>query len=35
MGDGSVRWIKNSIANVVWFRLIVSNEGAVLSADQY
>jgi prepilin-type N-terminal cleavage/methylation domain-containing protein len=35
LGDGSVRFIKNSIANIVWFRLIVSNDGAILSADQY
>jgi prepilin-type N-terminal cleavage/methylation domain-containing protein/prepilin-type processing-associated H-X9-DG protein len=35
MGDGSVRFIKNSIANLVWFHLIVSNDGAVVSADEY
>jgi prepilin-type N-terminal cleavage/methylation domain-containing protein len=35
LGDGSVRFIKNSIANIVWFRLIVSNDGSVLSSDQY
>ena len=35
MGDGSVRFIKNSIANLVWFHLLVSNDGAVISADEY
>ena len=35
MGDGSVRFIKNSIANLVWFHLLVSDDGAVVSADQY
>jgi prepilin-type processing-associated H-X9-DG protein len=35
MGDGSVRWVKNSVANQVWFALLVSNEGMIVSADQY
>jgi prepilin-type processing-associated H-X9-DG protein len=35
MGDGSVRFIKNSIANQIWYSVLVSNEGTVLSADQY
>jgi prepilin-type processing-associated H-X9-DG protein len=35
MGDGSVRFIKNSIANLVWFELLVSNDGSIVSADQY
>jgi prepilin-type N-terminal cleavage/methylation domain-containing protein/prepilin-type processing-associated H-X9-DG protein len=35
MGDGSARFIKNSISNQIWFNLLVSNEGAVVSADQY
>jgi prepilin-type processing-associated H-X9-DG protein len=34
-GDGSVRFIKNSIANPVWFALLVSRDGMVLSADQF
>jgi prepilin-type N-terminal cleavage/methylation domain-containing protein/prepilin-type processing-associated H-X9-DG protein len=35
MGDGSVRFIKNSITEKIWFQLIVSQDGGVLSADQY
>ena len=35
MGDGSVRFIKNTIANQVWFELLVSNDGWILSSDQY
>jgi prepilin-type N-terminal cleavage/methylation domain-containing protein/prepilin-type processing-associated H-X9-DG protein len=35
LGDGSVRFIKNSIANPVWYALLVSNEGTVVSADQF
>ena len=34
-GDGSVRFIKNSIANKVWFALLVSRDGIVLTADQF
>lgn len=34
-GDGSVRFIKNSIANRIWYALLTSNEGTVISADQY
>ena len=35
LGDGSVRFIKNSIANVTWFSLMVSNDTWIISADQY
>jgi prepilin-type N-terminal cleavage/methylation domain-containing protein/prepilin-type processing-associated H-X9-DG protein len=35
MGDGSVRFIKNTIANQVWFELLVSNDGWILGSDQY
>jgi prepilin-type processing-associated H-X9-DG protein len=35
MGDGSVRFIKNSIANLVWFQILVSNDASIVSADQY
>ena len=35
MGDGSVRFIKNSIAHLVWFQILVSDDGSVVSADQY
>jgi len=34
-GDGSVRFIKNSVAQRVWFSLLVRKDGTVLSADQY
>jgi prepilin-type processing-associated H-X9-DG protein len=34
-GDGSVRFIKNSISNAVWIAVLVKNDGIVLSADQY
>jgi prepilin-type N-terminal cleavage/methylation domain-containing protein/prepilin-type processing-associated H-X9-DG protein len=33
--DGSVHFIKNSVANRVWYALLVSNDGTVLSSDQY
>jgi len=35
MGDGSVRFIKNSIAHLVWFQILVSDDASVVSADQY
>jgi prepilin-type N-terminal cleavage/methylation domain-containing protein/prepilin-type processing-associated H-X9-DG protein len=35
LGDGSVRFIKDSIANRTWYSLLVSNDGSVLSSDQY
>ena len=35
MGDGSARFIKDSIANIIWYRLLVSNDQSVMSADQY
>jgi len=35
MGDGSVRFIKNSISNLIWFQILVSNDASVVSADQY
>ena len=35
MGDGSVRFIKNSIANLTWYQLLVSIDGSIISADQY
>jgi prepilin-type processing-associated H-X9-DG protein len=35
LGDGSVRFIKNSISNNTWFSLIVSNDTWIVSADQY
>ena len=34
-GDGSVRFIKNSIANSVWIDILAKADGAVLSSDQY
>ena len=35
LGDGSVRFIKNSIANMTWFSLIVSDDTWIVSSDQY
>jgi prepilin-type N-terminal cleavage/methylation domain-containing protein/prepilin-type processing-associated H-X9-DG protein len=35
MGDGSVRFIKNSVSELVWWALMTSQDGTVLSADQY
>jgi prepilin-type N-terminal cleavage/methylation domain-containing protein/prepilin-type processing-associated H-X9-DG protein len=35
LADGSVRFIKDSIANKVWFSLLVSNDTWIISADQY
>ena len=35
MGDGSVRFVKNTVANVVWYNLLVSIDGSVVSADAY
>jgi len=35
LGDGSVTFIKNSIANVTWFSLMVSDDTWIISADQY
>jgi prepilin-type processing-associated H-X9-DG protein len=35
MGDGSVRFVKNSIANLTWYQLIVSIDGSIISADSY
>ncbi len=34
-GDGSVRFIKNSISNAVWIAVLAKNDGIVLSSDQY
>jgi prepilin-type N-terminal cleavage/methylation domain-containing protein/prepilin-type processing-associated H-X9-DG protein len=34
-GDGSVHFIKNSIAQRIWYALLVRQDGTVLSADQY
>jgi len=33
--DGSVRFIKDSIAQRVWFAILVRKDGTVLSSDQY
>jgi prepilin-type processing-associated H-X9-DG protein len=35
LGDGSVRFIKNSITEKVWWALMTCQDGFVLSADQY
>jgi hypothetical protein len=33
MGDGSVRFVKNSIANLTCYQLNVSIDGSIFSAD--
>ena len=33
--DGSVKFIKNSIANLVWLKVLVRDDGMILSADQF
>ncbi len=35
MGDGSVRFVKDSIAQVIWWSLGTRNGGEVISADSY
>jgi hypothetical protein len=35
LGDGSVRFVKNSISEYVWWQLMTCQDGTVLSADQY
>jgi prepilin-type processing-associated H-X9-DG protein len=35
MGDGSVRFFKNSVAQNVWWALGTRANGEVTSADQY
>ena len=34
-GDGSVKFIKNSVSQKVWYQLLVRNDGMVLSSDSY
>jgi prepilin-type N-terminal cleavage/methylation domain-containing protein/prepilin-type processing-associated H-X9-DG protein len=34
-GDGSVRFIKNSISNAVWIVVLAKADGGILSSDQY
>ncbi len=34
-GDGSVKFIKNTISNQIWFNILTSKNGDILSADQY
>jgi hypothetical protein len=35
MGDGSVKWIKSTVALPVWRALGTRNGGEVLGTDQY
>jgi prepilin-type processing-associated H-X9-DG protein len=35
MADGSVRFIKNSLAQNIWWALGTRNGGEVISADSY
>ena len=34
-GDGSVKFIKNTISNPVWYNILTSKNGAIVSADQF
>ena len=34
-GDGSVKFIKNSISNQIWYSILTSKNGSIVSADQY
>ena len=34
-GDGSVKFIKNTISNQVWYNVLTSKNGAIVSADQF
>jgi prepilin-type processing-associated H-X9-DG protein len=33
-GDGSVRFIKNTISNAVWIVILARSDGAMLSSDR-
>jgi prepilin-type N-terminal cleavage/methylation domain-containing protein len=35
LGDGSVRFVKNSVANRIWYNLFVSIDGSIITADSY
>jgi prepilin-type processing-associated H-X9-DG protein len=35
LGDGSVRFIKNTVANRIWYNLFVSIDGSVMSGDAF
>jgi prepilin-type processing-associated H-X9-DG protein len=35
LGDGSVRFIKDSVSNRVWYSLLTSKDGSILGADQF
>jgi prepilin-type N-terminal cleavage/methylation domain-containing protein/prepilin-type processing-associated H-X9-DG protein len=35
LGDGSVRFVKNSVANRVWYNLFVSIDGAIIGGDSF
>jgi prepilin-type processing-associated H-X9-DG protein len=34
-GDGSVHFIKNTIAQRIWYQLLCKVDGSVMSSDQY
>jgi prepilin-type N-terminal cleavage/methylation domain-containing protein/prepilin-type processing-associated H-X9-DG protein len=34
-GDGSVKFIKNTISNQIWFNILTSKDGSIVSADQF
>ena len=35
LGDGSVRFVKNSVSEMIWWQLMTSQDGVPLSADAY
>ena len=34
-GDGSVKFIKNTVSNLIWYNILTSKNGAIVGADQY
>jgi len=35
MGDGSVKFIKNSVSELVWYKLLTCQDGQIISADEF
>lgn len=35
MGDGSVKFIKNSITELLWYQLLTSQDGGIISSDSF
>ena len=34
-GDGSVKFIKNTISNQIWFNILTAHDGSIVGADQF